>query len=241
VVSIHTTTTHFLGGMIVLNAGDSRLSAVQIGWSLEGQAQGKEQKFLKAVTTSFLPVAIEPGKVGVVRTTGWRTSDVLQYALDQGLDRFVARAGIVGARFADGSTYTYDLAGRKGFPSSAGDAKVDKLLRLVGPETLDQLNKGIKQSLEVESESFPASQRQVGQADFKPASFTVSSFGKPDPEPDPQQQPAFCCRKVTDKVICGASNTGCNVTPCMTCGTCLQPECGSSCACQVCDVVPKCN
>lgn len=237
VVSITTTTSRFLGGVVVLNTGKLRLEAVQIGWALEGHTAEKGETFLKAFTTSYLPVAIEPGGVGAVRTGDWRTPEVLQYALDQGLEHFSAQAGIVGARFADGSTFTYNLAERKGFLPPQENVEVYRLLNLVGPETLSRLNKELKRSLDLESEALPP-RSAAGDPVFKPVSFKVTSFGKPEPG---RQRPAFCCRKTDSRVICAGSNDSCTVTPCTSCGTCPPAACSSSCACQVCDIVPNCG
>ncbi|HEY3131324.1 MAG TPA: hypothetical protein VGL91_17850, partial [Acidobacteriota bacterium] len=141
IASVSTSTTYLFNGALILNGSESPLVELQIGWVMQGHRPGEERKLNALQWGSFMSVrvSVEPGKSGEIGAEfDWSLADLLSQAIDLGLEHFVLKFGIIRAKFADGTTFTYDLAAGRDFLEDPDNALAIKAHRALPTSVIER-------------------------------------------------------------------------------------------------------
>lgn len=131
----------FLKDSMILNTSKSKLTQINLGCVLVGQAQGDSQPHdFKVMISEPIQIAIEPSDVGSTGPLAWSMQEIIKSAKAAQVNNVEVFIGIVGAQFENGEVFTYDLQSEMKFVEQP-DEQIDNLYALVYETKIAKINR----------------------------------------------------------------------------------------------------
>jgi hypothetical protein len=250
VISVTTSSTLFLSGVIILNTGNTTLREVQLGWVMENENTFAPSH--PAFISNPVSVLVKPGEIETVRLSDWTTAEVIQFAKSSKIEAFIAKVGVISSRDDKGKRFAYNLGNLKRFQAPQEDARIEALYEQIDKENFKRKLDDLKLTVLNDSQNRIRLTKGTSASPLPASSFVIRSMfanpavGTTAPLPNLQQAAALCCKNITpsnppspgQKTICsvGQGAQSCTIS---FCGN--NTTCGLTCPCQTCSIVPDCG